>query len=230
MKRIGVLGGASWPSTIDYYTLLNTLVLEKLGGFHSANLILKSMDYHAIKSCYGAGWDAVPSLLEEQLADLAMMRPDCILIANNTLHKALDAFTDGQAFQGIPLIHIVRETGKAAQKVGYQRLLLLGTKFTMEDGYYAGVLKRDFGLDVEIPNEPDRDAIQAIQTPLSLGEDASLFEDQMSQIIASYSHFDAVVPACTELPLVVRADNTELPVLNPTQLQCEAAVQFALDE
>jgi len=155
MQTIGILGGTSWPSTLDYYRLLNEMVLEVLGGFHSARLCLHSVDYHAIKSRYVDRWDEVPALLAAELQALVSMKPDCIIIANNTLHRAFDDSNCDVDLQGIPMFHIAEETAKAAVQAGHQKLLLLGTKDTMENGYYQSKLEAA-GLQVETPSLDDR--------------------------------------------------------------------------
>jgi aspartate racemase len=228
MKQIGLLGGTSWPSTIDYYKLLNQMAAERLGGHHSARILLQSIDYHEIKSRYGARWAEVPPLLKAELDSLAAKKPDCIVICNNTLHKGLDALGYEADVKGVPVIHIVNETGKAAQAAGHKRVLLLGTKFTMEDGYYEGKLENDFALDVETPNETHRNEIQAMQARIAAGENAEQFESSFAALLKYYKSFDAVVLACTELPLVVTERVTTLPILNPTLAQCRAAMDFAL--
>lgn len=226
MKTIGLLGGTSWPSTLDYYQTLNRMVAERLGGFHSANLILKSIDYHEIKSCYGKNWDKVPALLEKEVLEALSYNPDIFMICNNTLHKALDALEID--FGSTKLIHIVNEVGREAQRRGFQKLLLLGTKLTMEDGYYAMTLIRDFQLEVGIPDGDDRNDIQALQTQIAAGVDPSSFRPRFSEILSRYRDYDAVVLACTELPLAITQDVTKLPILNPTYLQCRAAFEAAL--
>ncbi len=225
MKTIGLLGGTSWPSTLDYYATLNRMVGEKLGGFHSAQIILKSIDYHDIKSCYGRDWSKVAPLLEKEIHAALALKPDIFLICNNTLHKALDELSID--FGPVQLIHMVEETGKEAKTQGYQNILLLGTKTTMEDGAYARKLET-FGLTVEVPGLADRDLIQTMQPKLAAGDDPALYADRFKELLARYPQYDAVVLACTELPLVVTEQITTLPILNPTYLQCRAAVEAAL--
>lgn len=225
MKTIGLLGGTSWPSTLDYYATLNRMVGEKLGGFHSAQIILKSIDYHDIKSCYGRDWSKVAPLLEKEIRAALALKPDIFLICNNTLHKALDELQID--FGAVQLIHMIAETGKEAKAQGYKNLLLLGTKGTMEDGSYARKLE-SFGAMVGVPDLADRDLIQTLQPKLAAGEDPALYVEQFRAILARYPEYDAVVLACTELPLVVTPAITDLPILNPTFLQCRAAVEAAL--
>ena len=226
MKTIGLLGGTSWPSTIDYYRILNELAQERLGGFHSANLLLRSIDYHQIKSRYDTRWPEIPALLAQEIRAFVKLAPDCLVICNNTLHKAFDAI-EAELALTLPVIHIVKATGRAAQARKLQRLLLLGTKFTMEDGFYHRGLEQ-FGLHVEIPVEEDRVAIQQIQTQLAKGIMTDDFRLFFVKLIEKYAgQVDAAVLACTELPLAISQRDCALPILNPTELQCREAFAFA---
>ncbi len=227
MKTIGLLGGTSWPSTIEYYRRLNELAQQKLGGHHSAKVLLYSMDYHQIKSRYDGRWAEIPDLLKRELEKLIQLGPDCIVICNNTLHKALDLIESELALD-IPLFHIIDVTAEHAQKKKLKNLLLLGTQFTMEDGFFQRKLER-YGLRVSIPEAGDRMEIQQMQTALARGELENNFRDRFYKIISKHSRMDAVVLACTEIPLVVKPKDYNLPLLNPGELQCQQAFEFATD-
>jgi len=227
MRLIGLLGGTSWPSTIEYYRILNETVQQRLGGYHSANLLLRSIDYHNIKKQYDNGWDKIPSLLEAALKDLDSRDPDCILICNNTLHKAYDIVVSRLDLH-VPVIHIVDAVGRAASQKGFKRLLLLATKFTMEDGFYAERLNR-FGCDVTIPAAKERLQIQEIQSQLANGQTDARFRDYFRNLLAQYTEVDAVILGCTELPLAVGNSEATQPLLNPIALQCAEALEFAID-
>lgn len=232
MKVIGLLGGMSWPSTIDYYRILNELAQSRLGGHHSANLLLRSIDYHQIKSAYYGHWDRVPGLLEAEVREFASLGADCLVLCNNTLHEALDQVRPGLGL-GIPVIHIARETGTEAVRRGIRRVLLLGTLHTMEHHYYRDVLE-SFGLEVQIPDATERTRIQAIQNELARGNILRTDKAWFTGMLARYRQLDAAVLACTELPLLFPGDanaaETGLPLLNPTRIQCEAAMRFALSD
>jgi len=226
LKTIGLLGGTSWPSTIEYYRILNELAQEKLGGFHSASILLRSIDYHDIKSRYYERWAEIPALLEREIRAFVGLRPDCLVICNNTLHKAFDVIAAKLALP-IPVFHIVEATGRAAQSMKLQRLLLLGTKFTMEDGFYHRGLER-FGLRVETPGEDERVRIQQIQSQLARGIVAEEFRDYLAALVERHAgSVDAVVLACTELPLAIRQRDCRIPVIDPTERQCREAFEFA---
>jgi aspartate racemase len=234
MKTIGLLGGTSWPSTIEYYRLLNEMAQERLGGHHSARLLLKSIDYHEIKSRYHAGWDEIPALLRGELESFARLGaggaggPQCLVICNNTLHKAYDSFAQ-EIDLGMPLFHVVSETGVHARAQGWRRLLLLGTQFTMEDGFYHRGLEA-YGMDVSTPVQADRIGIQEIQSQLARGVMRPDFRDYFKSLVGRYPDVDAVILGCTELPLAMAQPDYALPLINPTELQCRAAFEYAIRE
>lgn len=226
MKTIGLLGGTSWPSTIEYYRILNELVQGRLGGFHSASLLLRSIDYHDIKSRYYDRWAEIPALLEQEIKAFVGLRPDCLVICNNTLHKAFDII-EARLALSIPVFHIVKATARAARSMNMQRLLLLGTQFTMEDGFYHQGLEQ-FGLRVETPLDDDRVRIQQIQSQLARGIMTEAFRGILATLVEKYAGaVDAVVLACTELPLAMHQRDYGIPILNPTELQCREAFEFA---
>lgn len=232
MKTIGLLGGTSWPSTIEYYRFLNEMVQSRLGGHHSARLLLKSIDYHEIKSRYHAGWSEIPALLRAELESFARLGggtspdgPQCVVICNNTLHKAYDMFA-AELDLGMPLFHVVRETGAFARERGWRRLLLLGTQFTMEDGFYHRGLEA-YAMEVSTPNEADRAGIQEVQSQLARGVMRPEFRGYFKSLVGRYAGVDAVILGCTELPLAMAQADYALPLINPTELQCRAAFEYA---
>ena len=226
MKRIGLLGGTSWPSTIEYYRLLNQLAAKKLGGHHSANLLLYSIDYHAIKSRYLDGWSEIPPLLKKEIETILASPCDCLILCNNTLHKAFDIIQP-ELNLSIPFFHAVDLTAQYAEQNHLKHLLLLGTKFTMEDGFFSHKLEA-LGLDVTVPDSDDRQKIQFIQTELAQGILRPEFTEYFSLLLTKYAHLDGVVLACTELPLAINETMTSLTVINPIELQCHAAIDFAV--
>lgn len=228
MKIIGLLGGTSWPSTPLYYTYLNDKISAELGGHHSAKIILYSIDYHSIKSLYPDGWEEIPELLGKELKLLDNMGPDLILICNNTLHKGYDILVENQDIAlEAQVIHIVVESAKKAAELGSKKVLLLGTKFTMEDGFFKDRLKF-FKFDVEVPNEQDRAEIQEIQSAISAGKMEEGFKTRFSEILSRYNQNDAVILGCTELPLVIDSKMTDMKIINPIHAQCDAAIKSVL--
>ena len=233
MKTIGLIGGTSWPSTILYYEHLNRMAQAELGGYHSARLILHNVDYHRMKSSYAAtgGREEIPGYLNEEIDTLAAMKPDCIVICNNTLHKGLDILSGAiQCQTDIPYIHIIDAVAAAAKEKEQQSLLLLGTKFTMEDGFYAKKLEEKHGLTISVPDEDDRNIIQEMQTAIALGNMEDSFRGRFGDILERYKNYDAAILACTELPLAIAEDNCPIPIIDPIYEQCRAAIAFAFTD
>ncbi len=230
MKLIGLLGGASWPSTFQYYDYLNKTIAQKLGGHNSARIILYSINYHPIKSLYedSNGWEEIPDLLRNELKTLDDMKPDCILICNNMLHKAYDILAGQGLALGAQVIHCAVETARKAQALDYKRLLLLGTKFTMEDGFYADRL-RFFGMEVNTPSPEDRDSIQRILSQVSSGQEITPdMRKTILDILSMYKDNDAVILGGTELSLLLTEEESPLPLINPIHSQCDEAIKLVL--
>jgi len=226
MKTIGLLCGTSWPSSMEYYKLLNQMANKHFGGFHSAKLIMLNIDYHGIKQHYPNGWDKIPSLLKTELEKLDALNPDCLLICNNTLHKGYDLIKDEIELRN-PLFHMLELTATEASKNKYKKLLLLGTKFTMEDDFFKNHLE-NHGAEVIVPTLEERDEVQAFQTKLSRGiiEDAA--REYFQDLLLKYKDVDAVVLGCTELPLVIKEEDISQKILDPLTLQCQKAFEFAI--
>jgi aspartate racemase len=226
MKRIGLLGGTSWPSTINYYKILNQLAQDYYGGYHSAKLLLWNIDYHAIKSRYHDGWDEIPALLKKEIINFSHTNPDCLLICNNTLHEAYDIIAEDLSLS-FPSFHIVHCVAEEAKEKKLTKLLLLGTKYTMEHGYYYSKLE-DHGLDIVIPSESHRKEIQTIQSSIARGNTVNREQkNKFQKILENYTQIEAIVTACTELPLIVTEDITDILILDPTEIQCQKAFKFA---
>lgn len=232
MKTIGLLGGTSWPSTPLYYEYLNRGVSARMGGHHSAEIILYSIDYHDIKSLYEApgGWEKIPVLLAEKLSRLSGMGPDCILICNNTLHKALPAVHPLLDKDAPVVVDLVAATGRGLEKRGAKKVLLLGTRFTMEDGFFAARLEQEHGLAVSVPDKPARDAIQKIQSAVAAGHQTRAHANDFTRIVrgADGESHDAIVLACTELPLLVRRNDFSVPVVSTIEAHCDEALAMVL--
>jgi len=168
----------------------------------------------------------IPALLEREIAALVRLGPDCLVICNNTLHKAFDLIAP-RLVLSIPVFHIVEAAGRAAHALKLRRVLLLGTKFTMEDGYYHRGLER-FDLEVATPDEADRAAIQQIQSQLARGIVREDFRRALAALVGKHAaSVDGVVLACTELPLALGQQDCRVPVINPTEVQCREAFAFA---
>jgi len=224
-KMIGILGGASYPSTILYYETLNQLYHKKFKKNHSCPIVLYSIDYENIKSNYKNGWEVVSALLREELLQLISFNPSCIIIANNTLHKAFDLIKDELKTE-IPFFLTIDLTKEYSIKNGYKNVLLLGTKFTMEDNYFKQPLI-DAGINVSIPDEQERNMIQEIQVQLSSGN--PVVENQLEYFKAlneKYAHLDAFILGCTEIPLIYNQLNTTINIIDTLKLQCDKAMSI----
>jgi aspartate racemase len=228
MKTIGLLGGTGWTSTITYYTKLNQLVNARLGGYHSAKILLKSVDYHDIMNHYGQNHEAIEDTLCTELLDLISMDPDCFLICCNSLHKYYDMIK-GHLYSDIPIFHAVELVAEHLKAQQYKKILLLATPFTLEDGFFAKILE-EHGLQVVIPIAEDRIKIGTILDDLlnnTLKEDAKTY---FKDLIASHTDIDAVVLGCTEFPLIIDENMSSVPLVDPVDLQVQAAVEYALGE
>ena len=226
MKTIGLLGGTGWSSTIGYYKLLNELVYQRLGGYHSAKILLKSIDYHEIMSNYGKNNEKTAQLLYTELSHLIDLHPDCIMICCNSLHKFYDMIKN-RLKSTIPIFHSVELSAKYAIQKNYNNVLLLATKFTMEDGFFAKTLEQQ-GIGVVIPHKDERDRMQKIHDELMQNTITNESRRYFSDLIKVHKKLDAVVLGCTEYPLIVDSDNSALPIIDPVYIQATHAVDFAL--
>ncbi|KKQ33612.1 MAG: Aspartate racemase [candidate division TM6 bacterium GW2011_GWF2_37_49] len=230
MKTIGLLGGTGWSSTMGYYTLLNELVGKRLGGYHSAKILLKSIDYHDIMSNYGKNHEKIADILHAELIELMSLNPDCIIICCNSLHKYYDLVRhDLYPDADIPVFHAVELVAQHINQQQYKKVLLLATKSTMEDGFFAKTLE-NHGIEVVIPDLAERDGMQKILSDeLIYNVVTQDSKHYFSKLIEAHPDCQSVVLGCTEFPLLVDSGNSVLPIINPVQLQCAAAVEFALE-
>lgn len=226
MKTIGLLGGVGWSSTITYYKILNELVQEQLGGYHSAKILLKSIDYHEMQSAYGKNHDRIAALLEEELRGLISLKPDCMLICCNTLHKYFDLIKERFEIS-IPVFHALGLVVQELQQRHFKKVFLLATKNTLEDGFFAKKLEQS-NIAVTIPNKEEREEIHKIHDELMQNVVTEKSKKFFSNLIRSHCELDAVILGCTELPLVINQKNSVLPIIDPILLQTGAAVEYAL--
>ena len=229
MKTIGMIGGMSWESSLEYYRIMNQAVKEKLGGFHSAQCILYSVDFDDVEKLQHQGdWESLTRLMIEAAQRVKKAGADFLVICTNTMHKMADEVQ--RAIQ-IPLLHIADVTAGAVKANRQSRVGLLGTKFTMEQDFYKGRLKEMHGLDVLIPEDKERQVIHDIlYNELCLGEIKELSREKFQSIIQNLVKRGAqgVILGCTEIPLIVRQEDYEIPLYDTTALHAQAAVDFAL--
>ena len=229
MKTIGLLGGMSWESTLPYYRHINEAVRERLGGLHSARLVLYSLDFHEIEALQRQGdWAAAGTLLADAARRLESAGADFLLLCTNTMHKVADAI---EAASALPLLHIADPTAAAIQAAGLQRVGLLGTRFTMEQPFYRQRLEDRYGIQVLVPDEPDRAEVhRVIYEELCRGvvSEASrqAYRQVISRLVARGAQ--AVILGCTEIGLLVRADDAEVPLFDTCVLHAQAAAERAL--
>lgn len=229
MKTLGLIGGMSWESTAIYYRLLNEIVRGRLGGLHSAKLLLWSFDFAEIAERQHAGdWDGAGALLVNAARRLEAGGAEGLVICTNTMHKLADAV---QAAISIPLIHIADATGRAVVEAGAKRPALLATRFTMEQDFYKGRLTGQFGLEVLVPQAAERELVhRIIYDELCLGEIRPSSRAEYLAIIAGLAEAgaQAVILGCTEIALLVGDARAAVPLYDTTAIHAEAAVEWAL--
>ncbi|HHS9853721.1 TPA: aspartate/glutamate racemase [Klebsiella quasipneumoniae subsp. quasipneumoniae] len=229
MKTIGLLGGMSWESTIPYYHLINEGVKARLGGLHSARLVLHSVDFHEIEACQSTGdWDRAGAILADAAVGLQQAGAEGIVLCTNTMHKVADAIA---ARCQVPFLHIADATGRAIAAKGQRRVALLGTRYTMEQTFYRGRLQAQFAIETLIPEADDRARInQIIFDELCLGTFSEASRDYYLQVIAALAEQGAegVIFGCTEIGLLVPAELSPLPVFDTAAIHAEDAVNFML--
>lgn len=230
MKTIGLLGGMSWESSALYYQLINEGVRDRLGAFHSAKLVMSSVDFAEIEKLQSAGdWDAAGRILAEQSRGLEAAGADFLVLCTNTMHKVASAIEEAVS---IPLLHLADTTAAAVTNTGIRTVALLGTAFTMEQDFYKERLA-SHGLTVVVPDEAQRQIVhQIIYEELVLGLVRDESREEYVQIIDSLRDRGAegVILGCTEIELLIGAQDSSLPVFPTTRLHAEAAVQMALEE
>lgn len=229
MKTIGLIGGMSWESSLEYYRIINEQVKEKLGGLHSAKSLMYSLNFAEIEKLQHQGkWDKLTSVMIKAAQNLEKGGADFVLICTNTMHKMAD---DIQNNINIPLLHLVDTTADKIKQNRLRKVGLLGTNFTMEEDFYKGRLMNKYGLDVIIPNENDRQIIhQVIYQELCLGNIKKSSKDQYIEIINKLieSGAEAVILGCTEIPLLIQQEDVKVPLYDTTTIHAEAAVEYSL--
>ena len=229
MKVIGLIGGMSWESSIEYYRLINEAIKVKLGGLHSAKCVLYSVDFSEVEALQSRGkWPEAAELLVVAARNVEKAGADLVLICTNTMHKVADTV---QNRIGVPLLHIADATAKEVKQAGIRRVGLLGTRFTMEDDFYRGRLTGQFGLEVIIPDPKDRESVhRVIYKELCLGEIRDESRAQLAGIMSSLIDMGAegIILGCTELGLLLGQDDSRVPLFDTTHVHALAAVEYAL--
>lgn len=229
MKTIGLLGGMSWESTIPYYRLINEGIKHRLGGLHSASLLLHSVDFHEIEACQASGeWDKAGEMLAQAALGLERAGAEGILLCTNTMHKVAGHI---EARCALPFLHIADATGRAIQAAGMKRVALLGTRYTMEQDFYRGRLSAQFGIESLIPDDADRARInQIIFDELCLGTFSEVSRNFYIEVIEKLAKEGAegVIFGCTEIGLLVPVAQSPIAVFDTAAIHAADAVEFML--
>ncbi len=228
MKTIGLLGGMSWESSVEYERIINTEVRRRLGGVHSADLLIRSYDFGAIEALQEAGdWERAGALLAADARHLQEAGADLVLLCTNTMHLVAPAI---EAAIDVPFLHLADATALAVKAAGIKTVALLGTRFTMEMDFYRGHLQ-SHGLDVLTPSEADRTVVHdVIYDELVQGRILDSSRDRYQQIIDRLvgAGAEGIIAGCTEIELLVTPDDVTIPYFPTTRLHALAAVDAAL--
>lgn len=229
MKVIGLIGGMSWESTALYYRIINEDVKQRLGGLHSARLVMYSVDFHQIEQLQVAGeWHKAGEILADAALNLQRAGADFLVLCTNTMHKVAQQLTDAVE---IPLLHIADATAQRVQQAGLRKIGLLATRFTMEQDFYRGRLQDGYNIDVLTPNEADRTLVhEVIYHELCLGvvnpESRARYREIMLKLVDQGA--EAIILGCTEITLLVDASDTSVPLFDTTLIHAQDAVSQAL--
>lgn len=228
MKTIGLIGGMSWESSTEYYRIINEEVKRRLGGFHSAKCILYSVDFEEIELCQRNGeWGKTARILSDAARSLKAAGADFIILCTNTMHKVAEQIEAGA---GIPLLHIADITARQVLSHGIKTIGLLGTRYTMEQEFYKSRLESQ-GIKVLIPNEGDRAIVNAvIYDELCLGKIIDGSRDEYKRIIRELIEQGAegIILGCTEIGLLVKPEDSDVPLFDTTLIHAVGAVDYAL--
>ncbi|WJG08001.1 aspartate/glutamate racemase family protein [Aliiglaciecola sp. LCG003] len=229
MRTLGLIGGMSWQSTLNYYREINLAVEAELGGLHSAKIILHSVDFAQIEALQRSdNWTELGDILLNTALGLQSAGAQCIVICTNTMHKVADTIQQGCS---LPLLHIADATGKELIGDNIKKVGLLGTRFTMEQDFYTSRLVEHFGIEVLTPNAIQRNTVhRIIYDELCIGK---IRDESRTQYLAIIDDLvkqgaQAVILGCTEIGLLVNQQDTEVPLYDTTLIHAKAAVEFAV--
>jgi len=229
LRTIGLIGGMSWESTVPYYRLINETVKSRLGGLHSAQLVLYSVDFHEIERLQHTGdWARAGAVLADAARSLEAAGADFLVLCTNTMHKVASSI---EAAVTIPLFHIADPTAAEIRRAGHSTVGLLGTRFTMEQAFYRERMSERHGLHVIVPNQEDRDTIhRIIYEELCLGivlpESRNVYRKIMNSLISD--GVEGIILGCTEISLLVSQQDAAVPLFDTTAIHARAAAERAL--
>ncbi|MGG1576151.1 aspartate/glutamate racemase family protein [Fictibacillus sp. NRS-1165] len=230
MKTIGLIGGMSWESSIEYYRIINEDVKNKLGGLHSAKCILYSIDFEEMERYQAAGdWQRAGTLLGDVAQSLEKGGADFIVLCTNTMHKVIK---DIERKISVPVLHIADATANQIQQAKIKKIGLLGTKYTMEKDFYKSRIE-SYGIEVLVPSKEDRDAVnKIIYEELCIGKIRQTSKDYYKKVIQSLvdNGAEGIILGCTEIGLLVKREDSEVPLFDTTLIHAIESVKKALDE
>lgn len=229
MKTIGLIGGMSWESTVTYYRQINETIKERLGGLHSAKIVLYSVDFHEIEQRQRAGdWAAAGEILASAARSLQAAGADFLVLCTNTMHKVADTI---ESATGMALLHIADPTAAEIRRAGHSVVGLLGTRFTMEQAFYRERLTERHGLQVRIPDAQDRDIIHRIiyeELCLGIVKDDSRLEYRRIMKRLAADGAQAIILGCTEISLLVDQQDSDIALFDTTAIHARAAAEQAI--
>ena len=229
LKTIGLIGGMSWESTAHYYQQINEQIKQRLGGLHSARIVLYSVDFHDIERLQAAGrWNEAGECLAAAARALVAAGAEFLVLCTNTMHKVAPAI---EAAAGIPLLHIADATAEAVRSAGIRRIGLLGTRFTMEQDFYRGRLESAHGLQVLVPDDAERTIVhEVIYNELCLGvineSSRVAYRDIIRRLVAQGA--EGIILGCTEIGMLVSPADSPVPVFDTTAIHASGAVEYCL--
>jgi aspartate racemase len=229
MKVIGLLGGITWHSTADYYKQINQLVNKRLGGFHSAHILIYSVDFAVIEHAQREGrWDDIAQMLTEAAKALKAAGADFLIISANTIHKVAPEIEKGS---GLHILHVADVTGESIKKQGLKKVGLLGTRFTMKEEFYTRRLGERYNLEVLVPGEKDQEIVNTIIfNELAKGvvneSSRQAYVEVVNRLVERGA--EGIILGCTEIPQLIRPSDVDIPLFDTTCLHVEATVEFAL--
>ncbi len=231
MKTLGLIGGMSWESTVPYYRMINEHVKQQLGGLHSAKLFLYSVDFYEIEKLQMAGdWQQAGEILGNAARSLARAGAEVIVVCTNTMHKVAG---DIERIGGLPLLHIADATAEKIKGQGLRKIGLIGTRFTMEQDFYRGRLQEKHQIDVVTPDDADRAIVhRIIYDELCLGIIKDDSREEYRRIIGKLEQqgVEGIILGCTEITLLVGAEDAHVAVFDTTAIHALAAAEFALTQ
>jgi aspartate racemase len=228
MKTIGLLGGMSWRSSLEYYRLINETIQSKLGGWHSAKILMYSVDFDEIDLEHNTNdWLKSDKILIDAAKKLEKGGADFVLLCANTVHVMADKIQENIK---IPVLHIADATAEKIKSAKIKNVGLLGTKFTMQEDFYKGRLEKKYGLGVIVPSKKEREIVNEEINNLCLGKTNPLAKQQFIHIINNLvkNGAEAVILGCTEIPLLVQQKDVKVPLFDTTRIHAESAVEYSL--